>query len=124
LLSYLFLMGSILLPLSDFSLASDIPNMYHSYEKIASRGDADIIDFIGDYLLAGKALLGHNKKDKPESAGMSVQFQHSPASLSFLYSRIESLGIAIKDFKIDHIRLKNTVATTDFHPELFRPPLA
>ncbi|WP_183575863.1 hypothetical protein HDF18_18325 [Mucilaginibacter sp. X5P1] len=117
-------MGSIFLPLSDFSLAGDIPNMYHSYEKIASRGDADILDFIGDYLLAGKALLGHNKKDKPESAGMSVQFQHSPASMSFLYNRVESLCISIKDFKIDHTQLKNPVATTDFHPELFRPPLA
>jgi hypothetical protein len=117
-------MGSTLLPLSDFSLAGDIPHMYHSYEKIASGGDTGVIDFIGDYLLAGKALLGHNKKDKPESAGMSVQFQHSPASLSFLYNRIERLCISIKDFKIDHIQLKNPVATTDFHPELFRPPLA
>ena len=51
-----------MLPLGDFSLMKDIPGMYLEYQKVANHEDA--FDFIGDYLLHGKELLGHNKHNK------------------------------------------------------------
>ena len=123
-LSCLFLVGSVFLPLCDFSLMSDIPKMYHSYQKLATPEETGVIDFVGDYLFAGKALLGHNKNDKSESSGISVQFQHAPAAFNFLYSKLELDYLSITDFKINHNQFQNQIETIEFHPELFRPPLA
>jgi hypothetical protein len=122
-LSLLFLMGSVFLPLGDFSLIRDLPKMYGSYEKLAAPEEVGVIDFIGDYLFAGKALLGHNKSDKPENSDISVQFQHSPSTVSFVYSKPELPYLYIKDFKITYTQSITSIETTDFHPELFRPPL-
>src|SRR5258708_11651192 len=122
-LSLFFLTGSVVLPLGDFSLVEDLPAMYHSYEKLATPEEVGVIDFIGDYLFAGKALFGHNKTDKPESSGMSVQFQHSPSAFNFLYSELELPDLVIKDFKITYKQSITPITTTDFQAELFRPPL-
>jgi len=119
----LFLMGSTFLPLGDFSLMRDVPGMYRAYEKLAPADEIGIIDFVGDYLFAGKALLGHNKNDKAETAGLSVQFQHSPVGFNFLCSTIQLPYLLVQDFKIIHTLLINPVEISGFHPELFRPPL-
>ncbi|RKR84460.1 hypothetical protein BDD43_4698 [Mucilaginibacter gracilis] len=113
-----------MLPLGDFTLMSDLPRMYHNYEKLTKPEEAGLIDFIGDYLFAGKILLGHNKQDKPETPSTSVQFQHSPSAFNFLYSRLEVPFISIKVLKVSHTLLRIPISITDFHPELFRPPLA
>ena len=123
-LTCLFLIGGAFLPLSDFSLIKDLPGMFHNYEKLATPEEVGVIDFIGDYLFAGKALLGHNKNDKPESSSTSVQFQHTPAGFNFLYSRFEAPYFSVKDLKVRHKQLRNPINTTEFHPTLFRPPLA
>jgi hypothetical protein len=120
----LFLTGSAFLPLCDFSLMNDIPNMYQSYQKLATPEENGIVDFIGDYLFAGKTLLGHNKNDKPESSALSVQFQHSPTVSSFFYYDLKLPHLFVKDFKILHTPLKNPTEVTAFYSELFRPPLA
>lgn len=120
----IFLAGSIMLPLGDLSLMSDLPGMYHNYNKLTTPEEAGVFDFIGDYLLGGKALLGHNKNDKPETQSSAVQFQHTPAGFNFLYSRAETASLFIDDIKISHTQLQIPINTTEFHPELFRPPLA
>ena len=122
-LACFFLAGSILLPLGDFSLMNDLPGMYRAYEKLATPEEIGVIDFVGDYLLGGKALLNHNHRDKPETRGIAVQFQHSATSYSFLKSQIHLSYIVIEDIAITHTLITILVKTSDFHPELFRPPL-
>lgn len=34
--------------------------MYRAYEKIVTPDEKGLFDFIGDYLLSGKDLLGHS----------------------------------------------------------------
>jgi len=97
--------------------------MYQSYTKLANPEEVGIVDFVGDYLFAGKSLLGHNKSDKSESSSTSVQFQHAPIGFNLVYSRTETVCILIKDFKIIHSQFKNPIEITGYHPELFRPPL-
>ncbi|WP_158992042.1 hypothetical protein [Mucilaginibacter sp. L196] len=97
--------------------------MYQSYTKLANPEEVGIVDFVGDYLFAGRALLGHNKNDKSENSSTSVQFQHAPIGFNLVYSRAETVCILIKDFKITHSQFKNPIETTGYHPELFRPPL-
>jgi hypothetical protein len=111
------------LPLGDFSLAKDLPKMYQSYTKLANPKEIGIIDFVGDYLFAGKALLGHNKYDKSENSSTSIQFQHTPIGFNLVYRRVETVCIVIQDYKISHKQIKNPLEIAGFHPELFRPPL-
>ena len=98
--------------------------MYHAYENLATPDETGIIDFIGDYVFAGKALLGHNKNDKPENSGSAVQFQHSPTSFNFLCGKVELPVLPGNDVKTIHLQLITPGETAVFYSELFRPPLA
>jgi hypothetical protein len=120
----LLLVSCIILPLGDFSLMNDLPGMYSNYKKLVPPAEAGIADFIGDYILGGKALLGHNKHDKAENSSNPVQFQHIPAGSYFLYSKFETLRILTEDIKTHYPSLKTINCFKAFHPELFRPPLA
>jgi hypothetical protein len=109
-LSCYFLIGSIILPLGDFSLVRDLPQMYKAYQKLAPQAEQGVVDFVGDYLLNGKAILGHNKHDTPERGKSNVQYQHA-ATFCSIVSVYERLS---KSLPVD---------TSDFHGQLFRPPL-
>jgi hypothetical protein len=118
-----FLAGSTLLPLGDFSLMRDIPSMYRSYCKVKA-GRPDPVDFIGDYLLGGKDLLGHNSHDTPAKSDNSLQFQHQAISFMVVlfYSKLPVFlfAKALDKPVVNHLlRL-----TTDYNSPLFRPPLA
>jgi hypothetical protein len=120
----LFLGGSILLPLGDFSLMRDIPGMYHNYTKITTPEELSVIDFIGDYMLHGKELLNHNKHDKPQSTANNVQFQHQANQLNVVLSTFHSSSQSFPVIRKKQNVYNKSMATSDYHQELFRPPLA
>ncbi|MCR8560864.1 hypothetical protein KXD93_24620 [Mucilaginibacter sp. BJC16-A38] len=123
-LASLFLTGSLILPLGDFSLLRDIPKMYHNYTLITSAEEVGVIDFIGDYLMHGKDLFGHNEHDKTPAKGCDVQFQHqaSPLNIVFSHSQIRLLDRPAVD--LEHPAFLPNFYTSDYRNELFRPPLA
>jgi hypothetical protein len=114
---------SIILPLGDFSLLNELPGMYHAYQKIATTEDQGIFDFVGDYLLGGKSLLGHNKHDRPDKTN-AIQFQHASAIVfivhmhSLVYGQLP--GFDTSAYNATHLPGK----PTDYHSSLLRPPLA
>lgn len=118
-----FLAGSLILPLGDFSLMKDLPQMYRSYEKLATPDELGLIDFVGDYLMGGKTILGHNKKDAPETAKSNVQFQHAQSFCSILNIHFQSTNVTVANAAIIHPDISIPVNTSEFHTELFRPPL-
>jgi len=124
LLALYFLTGSMLLPLGDFSLMKDLPQMYKAYQKLAPRNEQDVFDFIGDYLLNGKAILGHNKHDAPESSQSGVQYQHTASFCSILVVHFQLSMVIFSEHLIVHKQTNLPLNTSEFHPELFRPPLA
>jgi hypothetical protein len=123
LLACLFLTGSTLLPLGDFSLVRDLPGMYQTYTKVVKE-EPDVFDFIGDYLLHGKEIFGHNKHDAAPRNESGLQFQHQANSLTVL---VFQLGIEPHHlpttFKVYPLQRDN-IRTSDYQNELFRPPLA
>lgn len=123
-LSFLFLTGSILLPLGDFSLMQDIPSMYQNYAHITTQEELGITDFIGDYLLHGKEIFGHNEHDKSENSGNRVQFQHQASPLNVVFFKSCFCVINLPGNWIKHLIYRKRSATYEFHDELFRPPLA
>jgi hypothetical protein len=123
-ISFYFLLGSIVLPLGDFSLIKDLPRMYRAYEKLADPNDRGLADFIGDYLLGGKAIFGHNKSDIPENGQSNVQFQHATGFCSVVSSDTQTITTIVADAVINHPNISIPVNTSEFHNELFRPPLS
>lgn len=114
----------MILPLGDFSLIRDIPNMYRNYVKITSDEELGIVDFIGDYLLHGKEIFGHNENDKPQSDSNAVQFQHQANSLNILLSHSIVTTFAISSFNEEPTLLMLVFQTSDYYNDFFRPPLA
>jgi len=112
------------LPLGDLSLMNDLPGMYQHYKKLANPNEICITDFVGDYILAGKDLLGHNRHDKPESPSNNVQFQHSPTSINYLFKQFAVPNLLVQYLPVRYPRFKHRDNLIEFHPELFRPPLA
>lgn len=123
-ISFYFLLGSIVLPLGDFSLIRDLPRMYHAYEKLADPNDRSITDFIGDYLLGGKAIFGHNKNDIPETGKSAVQFQHAAGFCSIVSIHSQTITTIVVDAVITHPNVSTPINTSEFHNELLRPPLS
>lgn len=112
------------MPLGDLSLMNDLPGMYQQYKKLANPKEISIADFVGDYILAGKVLLGHNRHDKPETPSNNVQFQHSPTTINYLFKQFALPNLLVQDMPVCYPRFKNRKNIIEFHPELFRPPLA
>jgi hypothetical protein len=120
----LTLIGSAVFPLGDFSLSCDLAEMYHNYSKITTPEELSVIDFIGDYLLHGKEIFGHNAHDKPQSGTNNVQFQHQAAPFLVVLTNVQLLKLAIQPHLIGHPAINITLNTSDFKNKLFRPPLA
>lgn len=97
--------------------------MYHAYEKIATPEDKGIIDFVGDYLLGGKSLLGHNKHDRPDKSN-AIQFQHISAIAFIVHLHCLDYGQLHGYETTAHNAAHLPGEPTDYHPSLLRPPLA
>lgn len=123
-ISFYFLLGSIVLPLGDFSLIRDLPQMYRAYEKLADPNECGIADFVGDYLLGGKVIFGHNKNDTPENGQSNVQFQHAAGFCSIVSIHSQTITTIVTDALINHTDIITPVNTSEFHNELLRPPLS
>ncbi|HEX8020740.1 hypothetical protein [Mucilaginibacter sp.] len=113
-----------MLPLGDFSLLRDIPKMYQNYTKVTSAEEAGVIDFIGDYLMHGKDLFGHNGHDKTPVKGDEIQFQHSARPLNIVFQHLTITFQISPAALLTHPIYAPVFYTGDFRNKLFRPPLA
>ena len=122
-MAFLLLSGSLVLPLGDFSLLQDIPGMYGNYCKVTTPEELGVADFIGDYLLQGKDIFGHNKHDK--QAGKEVQFQHQADPLTIvLFLRNGMLLSPLREPKNKYSVVNYQVCCSNHAKALFRPPIA
>jgi hypothetical protein len=119
-----FLFGNVVFPLGDFSLMRDIPKMYENYTKVTSDEEVGAIDFIGDYLLHGKDLFGHNEHDKVPAKGCDIQFQHQANPPNMIFGQVY-LALFIAPVAVSsHPAFHAIFYSSDFRNKLFRPPLA
>lgn len=123
-LASLFLTAGLVLPLGDFSLLRDIPKMYQNYTKITSAEEMGVIDFIGDYLLHGKDLFGHNEHDKAPVKGCDVQFQHQASQLNIIFSHKPITLLNTHVVVLVHPVFVPNFYSSNYRNKLFRPPLA
>ena len=121
-LAFYFLVGSTILPLGDFSLMGDLSGMYKSYCKITAE-KPDIFDFIGDYVMGGKYIFGHNKHDAPLKSDGSSQYQHQ--ATSFLYYSVSRYQInQTQEILITKPKAKDALLLiSDYKSKSLRPPI-
>lgn len=97
--------------------------MYSAYEKVVAPDEKGVFDFIGDYLLDGKNLLGHNKQDLPFKQG-TMQFEHF-ATFAAIFHECPPLIIPMTiPMRPAYSGTDLPFVLSDYHPVLFRPPLA
>lgn len=118
-----FLAGSVIFPLSDFSLMQDLPAMYRAYCEVRT-GEPDVIDFVGDYLLHGKELFGNNADDlQPKNPG-ALQFQHQPTLSLFFINHVITMFTDIGQHVQPPSVYRLLSFTRGYRNEHFRPPIA
>ncbi|MBS1527580.1 MAG: hypothetical protein JST19_18170 [Bacteroidetes bacterium] len=123
-LAFLFLGGSLILPLGDFSLMRDLPAMYRSYARIASPDERGVIDFVGDYLLHGRDLLGHNRHDKSESSANGIQFQHTSNHSNIVVASFQVFKPVYSTVERIAPSYRKHSMPAGYLPGVFRPPVA
>ncbi|MGN6640864.1 MAG: hypothetical protein ACTHJ8_18280 [Mucilaginibacter sp.] len=121
-LALFFVTGSSILPLGDFSLMNDLPSMYKAYCHVRV-GEPDVLDFIGDYLMGGKDILGHNHEDRPVKSS-PIHYQHQASMSLFYMLQLSDLPAKLQTDIIEHIVQKQLFHTSDYQGKLLRPPLA
>lgn len=119
-----FLTSSVVLPLGDISLIRDIPAMYRNYTQVTSDEEVGAIDFIGDYLLHGKDLFGHNEHDKVPAKGCDIQFQHQASPTNVIFNRIQLTLFSAPVSVLIHPTYQSITYHSDYRKKLFRPPLS
>lgn len=119
-----FLFASMVFPLGDFSLMRDIPAMYQNYTKVTSDEELGPIDFIGDYLLHGKDLFGHNEHDKVPAKGCDIQFQHQASPPNVVFANVHQILFIAPLSILTHPVFNLVFYTSDYRNKLFRPPFA
>ncbi|SEO65024.1 hypothetical protein SAMN05192574_110126 [Mucilaginibacter gossypiicola] len=123
LLACYFLAGSMIFPLSDFSLMRDLPAMYRSYCEVRT-GKPDVCDFVGDYLLHGKELFGNNPHDAKPRNENALQFQHQPTlSIFFFQHTVQLLGDTEQQLTSEPA-YRTRYHTSEYRDQHFRPPIA
>jgi hypothetical protein len=123
-LACIILTGSVVFPLGDFSLNRDLPEMYRNYAKITTPEELGVIDFIGDYLLHGKDIFGHNQHDRSQNGTNNVQFQHQPAPSYVVLTPFNLPKLLIPLHISARPAVCITTTSSGFKNNLFRPPLA
>jgi len=121
-LSFLFFAGSTILPQGDFSLMQDLPSMYRSYSRVVTDEEPGLADFIGDYLLGGIELFGHDTSDKSASHPAGINFQHQANPLPVLFSKASPSLTYMVEIKGKAICRKVDNLTAPCSQELYRPP--
>lgn len=101
----------------------ELPDMYRSYTRIVAE-EADIFDFIGDYLFAGKDLLGHNVHDAASKSDNSLQFQHQANSMLVVLLQVKTASFLLAKVLSKPVASHPLLFTTEYQNKLFRPPLA
>ena len=97
--------------------------MYNKYTSITSPDEIGMLDFVGDYLLHGKDLFGHNENDKTPLKGGDVQFQHQANPLNVVFLNTSNFKLFTVRYFVEYPNFKQQFKTSGYNNELFRPPL-
>ena len=119
-----YTLGTLLLPMGDFSGLQDLPEMY-SHCKATEDKDMTVIDFVTDHLLNIDGIFDqHNNGDhqKPHAPIKPWHINHE-----FVYLKIDNISIYHKISFQQKLKVNLPYFiwcyTSEFYTSIFHPPI-
>ncbi len=115
-------MGTICLPLGNFSFGSDLPAMYR-HCKANEDKDMTPLDFVTDHLLNLDGVFDKHANGDPQKPHTPPVLQHHPVQNMFTFQPYT--GVSFKPLLVLKMRLVHSVTLyeTGFYNKIFHPPL-
>lgn len=118
-----YTLGSLLLPLGDFSVLNDIPQMYQ-HCKATEDKDMSPFDFITDHLINIDCLFDKHDNGDNQKPHAPFQFKHQQIVNYFLSNEsIIIINKSIIQSKLKPVYLEN-IYCSNFLSCIFHPPIA
>lgn len=117
-----YLFGALYLPGGDFSTLSDLPEMYRHCKAMEDK-DMTPLDFITDHLLNIDCLFDDHANGDDQKPHAPIQFHHQQ-SLNIFITQRNSITIDKISLVDNHLPVNNeSIYSTDYFSEIFRPPI-
>jgi hypothetical protein len=126
LLLFYYSFGTFVLPMSNFSVLANLPEMYSSCKE-TEHSDMNFLDFVTDHLLGFDAVFDkhdHNDQQKPHRTH-SISLQNVIIKICFNLKTIEfKSNLQFISIHLKHkISFKNSLYCYNFKNSVFRPPI-
>jgi hypothetical protein len=115
--------GTLCLPLGDFSVARDLPEMY-AHCKSTEDKDMTAIDFITDHLMNIDCIFDRHDDGDDQKPHTPVQLHHSQAQITFITQlvKINFINPSEEHFKLP--LFSEGIYISGYISEIFHPPIA
>lgn len=118
-------LGTILLPMGDFSTLQDIPKMHQSCKEHEHR-DMTPLDFITDHLINIDAIFDKHDNGDEQKQHKSFHFNHR-TTITLFFQEINTFEFKPNTFKKENIfevlfYKKSIYSFNNIH-SIFRPPI-
>lgn len=118
-------LGTLFLPMGDFSTLQDIPKMYNSCKEHEHQ-DMTPLDFITDHLINIDGIFDEHINGDAQKPHKHFHFKHSNALLLFMHE------IKTFEFKPSTIKIESEIVISNYKKSIysfnhsfsiFRPPI-
>ena len=114
--------GTFCLPLGDFSILADLPQMYH-HCKTTEDKDMTPIDFITDHLVNIDGMFDEHQNGDEQKPHQPIQNNHHTQTVfSFITTYNISSTVIIPNQTKPTI-YKTSFTTSEYITKIFRPPI-
>ena len=117
-----YLFGTFCLPMGDFSVIQDLPQMY-SHCKATEDKDMTAIDFITDHLINIDCIFDKHDNGDEQKPHTPIQFRHSQSQTTFIAQQFYFSIIKPTSPQIKHPIFFEDFNLTDYKSRIFRPPI-
>ena len=117
-----YLFGSLCLPLGDFSILADLPQMYR-HCKATEDKDMTPIDFITDHLINFDEMFDKHDNGDQQKPHQPIQNHHQTQTV---FSLITTYNISSKEIILTETKpiiYKTSFVTSEYITTIFRPPI-
>ena len=124
---YLFLLvfyslGTICLPLGDFSVLADLPQMYKHCKSVEDK-DMTPIEFVTDHLLNVDGMFDCHASGDAQKPHQPLQHNHPTQTVCSFIATYNITYTEIIERKIEPTLYKIDFTLSDYTVTIFRPPI-
>jgi hypothetical protein len=114
--------GTICLPLGDFSVLADLPQMYHHCKTVEDK-DMTPIEFVTDHLLNIDGVFDGHQHGDPQKPHQPLQHNHPSQTVCSFSTTYNIAHTEIIEKRIKPILYRTDVILSDYTAKIFRPPI-